>query len=140
MGYVYAIAAAVTWGFVYAIDQKILDKVSATSLILMQYLFAILILLPITLYKNDLRKELLSLDKSSTWFLALSFTLSLLASYLIFVAIQKIGSPKAAIFEITYPLFVVLFSAVLFHAQMNLYFLLGAALLFIGSAIIITLG
>ena len=140
MGYIYAIAAAITWGFVYAIDQKILDKVSATSLILMQYLFAILILLPITLYKNEFRKEILSLDKSGIWFLILSFTFSLLASYLIFIAIQRIGSPKAAIFEIAYPLFVVLFSAVLFQAQMNLYFLLGAALLFIGSAIIITLG
>lgn len=140
MGYFYAIAAAVTWGFVYAIDQKILSKMSATSLLLIHSFFTIVVLLPIWLYRSNITKEILSIDKASLRFIALSLVFTLVANLLIYIAIQHLGSSKAAIFEIAYPFFVVVFSIFLFQAQVNAFFMLGALLLFIGSAIIVTLG
>lgn len=140
MGYFYAVAAAVTWGFVYAIDQKILNKVSATSLLLIHSFFTIIVLLPIWFFYSAGVKENFSLDKSSAWFIAFSLVFTLIANLLIYVAIQHLGSSKATIFEIAYPFFVVIFSIFMFQAHVNGYFVLGALLLFIGSAIIITLG
>lgn len=140
MGYLYAIMAAITWGFVYAIDQKILDKVSPAVLILINSIFSIIILSPILLFHSNQLKNITSLDKSSIKIIGLSLIFTLLANLFIYLAIQHLGSSKAAIFEIAYPFFVVIFSILMFQAHVNGYFILGAILLFIGSAIIITLG
>lgn len=139
MGYIYAVTAAITWGFVYAIDQKILAKVSATNLLIIHSVFTLLILLPLWFFHSSGAKTF-SLDKSSAWFIAFSLVFTLIANLLIYLAIQHLGSSKAAIFEIAYPFFVVIFSLIMFKMQVNGYFVLGSLLLFIGSAIIITLG
>jgi drug/metabolite transporter (DMT)-like permease len=140
MGFVYAILAAITWGFVYAIDQKILDKVSATSLLLIHSFFTIIILLPIWYFRSNITRATFVLDKSNMGLMALSLIFTLIANLFIYIAIQHLGSSKAAIFEIAYPFFVVIFSIFLFQTQVNLWFVLGALLLFAGSAIIVTLG
>ncbi|MFA5925455.1 MAG: DMT family transporter [Parcubacteria group bacterium] len=140
MGYFYAIAAAVTWGFVYAIDQKILDKVSSPMLVFINAVFSMAVLLPFLIFKSKGLREITTLDKSTVNFIALSLVFTLAANLLIYIAIQHFGSSKAAIFEIAYPFFVVIFSILMFNAQVNGYFILGSLLMFIGSAIIITLG
>ncbi len=140
MGYFYAIAAAVVWGLVYALDQRILEKISPSMLMFINGLFAVLILLPLLLLQTNEFKDLIKMDKSTIKLISIVMILSLVASLLIFYAIQHLGSPKAAIFEIAYPFFVVIFSYFLFQSSVNGYFMLGTLLLFIGSAIIIKLG
>lgn len=140
MGYIYAIAAAITWGFVYAIDQKILDKISPSLLMLINSIFSILILLPLFFFQSDEIRTITSLDKPTLKIIAVSLVFTLIANLLIYMAIRYMGSSRAAIFEIAYPFFVVLFSVWMFHTQVNGYFILGAVLLFIGSAIIIVWG
>ncbi len=140
MGYFYAIAAAVTWGFVYAIDQKILNKVSPSMLVLINAFFSMAVLLPFVFLKSKNFKEITTLDRPTVNYIILSLIFTLSANLLIYIAIQHLGSSKAAIFEIAYPFFVVIFSIMMFNAQVNGYFVLGALLMFIGSAIIITLG
>jgi len=140
MGYFFAIAAAITWGLVYSIDQKILDKVSPVMLMFINSFFSIIILLPLMFLHSNELKTVLTLDKSVLKFIVVTLVFTLIANLLIYVAIQHLGSSKAAIFEIAYPFFVVIFSIILFHAQVNGYFILGSLLLFIGSVIIITLG
>lgn len=73
-------------------------------------------------------------------FLGVSLVASFFAGFMILLAIQNIGASRAAIFEIAYPFFVVLFSIFLYRAQVNNYFILGSIFLFIGSFIIITKG
>jgi len=140
MGYFYAVMAAITWGFVYAIDQKILDKVSPSVLILINSIFSIVVLLPLLLFYSNELKSIVTLDKYSLKIIGLSLIFTLVANLLIYIAIQHLGSSKAAIFEIAYPFFVVIFSILMFQAHVNGYFILGSLLLFIGSAIIVTLG
>lgn len=140
MGYFYAIMAAIAWGFVYAIDQKILDKISPPVLILINSVFSIAILLPLLLFYSNELKNIITLDKPSLKIIGLSLIFTLVANLLIYIAIQHLGSSKAAIFEIAYPFFVVIFSILMFQAHVNGYFIFGSLLLFIGSAIIITLG
>ncbi len=140
MGYFYAIAAAVVWGLVYTLDQRILEKISPSMLMLINGLFAVLILLPLLLLQTNEFKDLVKMDKSTIKLIAIAMTLSLVASLLIFYAIQHLGSPKAAIFEIAYPFFVIIFSVLLFQSQVNFYFIVGALLMFVGSVIIIKLG
>lgn len=138
MGYFYAITAAITWWLVYALDQRILEKISPTLFICINALFSIIVLSPLLLLKWNTLPSISSLDKTTLWFIVFSLIFSLLANFLIMFAIQHVGSSRAAIFEIAYPFFVVLFSIFLYQAQVNNYFILGSIFLFVGSAIIIT--
>ena len=136
-GYLYAIGAAVTWGLVYTIDQRILRGASPFALLFVDSLITAFILLPVLLFdKGSLAS--LSGATAKTWLLIIiSLILAALANFLIFSSIKIIGASYASIFEIAYPFFVVLFSYFAFSAAPSLYFLLGAGLIFSGSAIIV---
>lgn len=136
-GFLYAIAAAVTWGLVYTIDQRILRGASPFALLFVDSLITALILLPVLVFdKGSLAS--LSGTTSKTWLLIIvSLILAALANFFIFSSIKTIGASYASIFEIAYPFFVVLFSYFVFSVVPSLYFLLGALLIFFGSAIIV---
>lgn len=136
-GYLYAIGAAVTWGLVYTIDQRILRGVSPFALLSIDSLITALILLPVLFFDKDSLASL-SGTTTKTWLLIIaSIILAALANILIFSSIKIIGASYASIFEIAYPFFVVLFSYFAFSAVPSLYFLLGAVFIFSGSAIIV---
>jgi len=52
-------------------------------------------------------------------------------------SIQLLGASKSAVLEISYPLFVALFSAVLFRGQLQLPVVIGGVFIFLGAAIIV---
>ena len=136
-GFIYAIGAAVTWGLVYTIDQKILTDVSPMALLFIDSLLIAIILLPFVFFDNGSIKTLLSSGKTNLWLILLSVILAAVANFLIFSGIKNLNASIASIIEIAYPFFVVLFSFIFFRSVPNLYFFLGGALIFIGSIIII---
>jgi drug/metabolite transporter (DMT)-like permease len=140
MGYFYAIAAAVVWGLVYAMDQKVLDKVSPHALMFVNSIFSLLYLVPFLLFHKSEWKTLENLDRGNIKFFATTLLCTLIANILIYLAIKELGSSRAAIFEIAYPFFVILFGVVLFREHLNAYFIFGSILLFLGAAIILTKG
>ena len=137
VGLIYAISAAITWGLVYTIDQKILGKVSPFSLVFVSAVIVVVISLPFVLLDPQPLKLLLNSGKANLALIVFSVVLSTLANFLIFSGIKILGASYASIFEIAYPFFVILFSALLFGSGINLYFLLGSVLIFAGSYIII---
>jgi len=139
VGFIYAIAAAVTWGLVYTIDQKILDKVSPLSLLFIDSVLIAIITLPILLFDSQSIKDLLGSGKFNLGLIFISVVLATLANFFIFSGIKILGASTASIFEIAYPFFVILFSFLIFRTSLNLYFLLGAIFIFAGSLIIIKL-
>lgn len=136
-GYLYAIGAAITWGLVYTIDQRILRGASPFALLFIDSLVTALILLPVLLFdKGSLAS--LSGATTKTWLLIIvSLILAAMANFFIFSSIKMIGASYASILEIAYPFFVVLFSYFAFSVVPSLYSLLGALLIFSGSAIIV---
>ena len=137
IGYIYAILAAVTWGLVYTIDQKILTKISPFSLIFVGSLIVLAISLPIVLLDQRPLRILLNSGKANLALIVLSVVLSTLANFMIFSGIKILGASTASIFEIAYPFFVILFSFLLFKTGLNAYFLFGSVLIFLGSYVII---
>jgi drug/metabolite transporter (DMT)-like permease len=136
-GYLYAVGAAVTWGLVYTIDQRILRGASPFALLFIDSLVTALLLLPVLLFDKGILASL-SGTTIKTWLLIIaSLILAALANFLIFSSIKTIGASYASIFEIAYPFFVVLFSYFVFSVLPSLYFMLGAVLILCGSAIIV---
>ena len=138
MGYIFAILAALFRWFVYSIDQKILEKISPIHLMWYYAVFTSCILGFVFFFKGE--STLTPLQKNTNLFIPImiSFFLSLFATYCIYIAIQKLGAPRAVIFEISYPFFVILISYFLFKTgNINIYFIIGSLFLFAGSYIII---
>lgn len=137
IGFIYALGAAIVWGLVYAVDQKILSSVSPVILLFITSLLATLITLPFIFFNNNSLKFLLGSGKTTLSLILVSALLATLANFLIFSGIKSLGASAASIIEIAYPFFVVLFSFILFRSTLNAYFFVGGILIFIGSIIII---
>ena len=140
IGFIYAVAAAVTWGLVYAIDQKVLTKTSPLSLLFFSSVLAAVVTLPIWMLDSASVKTLFSSGKQNLGLIFISVLLAVLANFFIFSAIKTLNASTASIIEITYPIFVILFSFLLFKQAITWYFALGVALIFVGTVIVIKFG
>lgn len=138
-GLFYAVAAAITWGLVYTIDQRVLKGLSPLTLLFVDSVLTGILLLPIAfLQRNSLTS--LSTVSGRIWILVVvSLALAALANFFIFSSIKILGASTASIFEIAYPFFVTLFTYIIFGTELNVYFFIGAILIFAGSAIIVGL-
>lgn len=137
IGFVYAIGAAIAWGLVYAIDQKILSDISPMTLLFINSVITAIIMLPFIFFSNGSIKDVFVSGKTSLLLIFISVILVTLANFLILSGVKNLGASTASIIEIAYPFFVVLFSFLLFRSTPNIYFFIGGAFLFVGSVIII---
>jgi len=136
-GYLYAVGAAITWGLVYTLDQRILRGASPFTLLFIDSIITAVVLLPILFIDRSSISSLFTLS-GKTWILIiLSLVLAALANFLIFSSIKILGASTASIFEIAYPFFVVIFTYLIFQTTPSLFFLLGAFLIFSGASIIV---
>lgn len=140
VGFIYGIGAAITWGLVYAIDQKILSGVSPLTLLFINSVLTAIIMLPLVFFDSGSIKNFLSYDKTTWSLIIISVALATLANFLIFSSIKNLDASTASIIEISYPFFVILFSFVIFRSMPNIYFFVGGILIFIGSIIVIKFG
>lgn len=136
LGFVYSISAAITWGLAYTIDQKILVHSSPSLLLFCNAILTLLITLPIVIFNGDLRSGL-QLEKETIYLIIYAQLFTLLGSLFILSGIKILGASLASIFEIMYPLFVIIFSYLVFGGTFNAYFWIGSSFLFLGSLILI---
>jgi len=138
IGLLYAIGAAVSWGITYTIDEKLLRSASPLVLIAIHGAINLGLALPLLLVFEE-RSALVGLAQDKTWLGLLigAQILGVAANYCILAAISALGASTASIFEIAYPLFVVLFSWLAYGSLPHPSAWFGGALILIGSAIII---
>lgn len=137
IGFIYAIGAAILWGLVYTIDQKILYGVSPFIYLFVTSVLVVIIMIPFAFYHNESIKNLFHVSKITWYLFFLSAGLTTLASFFILSGVKNLGASTVSIIEIAYPPFVILFSFIFFRAIPNIYFFIGGTLIFIGSLIII---
>ena len=137
LGFICAIGAAVMWGIVYALDQKILSSLSPLAYLFVSSLFTAIVVLPFLLSDHGSMKSIFSSSGTTLFIIIAAVVLAAAANFLIFSGIKILGADTASIIEIAYPFFVVFFSFLLFRSTPNAYFFLGGGLIFIGSVIII---
>ena len=140
IGILYPLGAAVIWGLVYTLDQKILLKLSPMNLIFMNSLLNIIFILPFFVLDPSASKPFFSLDKNTFYLIVVVQAMSMSAAFLILSGIKILGAPLVSSFEISYPFFVAIFSLFLLGGSLNLYFWLGSLLIFAGSMIIVKFG
>lgn len=137
-GYLYAIGAAVLWGLLYTIDGKILSKMSPMNLLFVQSLLIGLVALPFVAFGNG--TENLAKNRAMWPLIALTALLAVISNFWILKSIKIIGPTNASLFEISYPFFVAIFSAMLFGTHFGLPTIAGGIIIFLGSVIVIRYG
>ena len=120
MRIVYSLIVAITWGVQYAILDKVLVSVPIVVLCFVSSIFNTIffgVLFYLGNYSSDFKKYFA--DKNILRLFILITILYLVSSSLILVAIKNKNATVASLIEISYPIFVVLFSY-LFYKNVHL--------------------
>ena len=136
--YVPAIAAALVWGLHYPLIEHALRRVSLPTVVLLTALPMALVALAFPARLHDDWHAVMQLPAGERALIAAIALTSLAGTVLLYLAVRGRNATLASLIEISYPAFVALFAWLLFRDwQLNSGVLLGAVLVFAGSAMII---
>ena len=140
-GYVLAVLASSLWGLTYCLDERLLAGQSVYRLYYLHTLGGLAVTAPLLWWRGE---SLLPVggaapaggSASPAWLIIVTMLVATIAAVSILKSIQLLGAQRAAVFEISYPLFVVLFGALLFDQAVSPRVLLGGLLIFAGAFVI----
>lgn len=114
-GILYALIASILWGFDYAIAGKMFEKISIYTVLFFQFIVGSIIML--ILGYADIKKDLPLLfhNNKFTWLFILCLIIFNMAMIFIAKSIKVSNATMAGLIEISYPLFIILFSYFLFR-------------------------
>lgn len=136
-GILWALLASINWGLLYNIDQRLLIKTSPWTMFIIGNSIQIIILIPYIFTQSGSKDiSLLLSDKQQLGLLFISEIICMIAGISILYAVKALNASTAAIFEIIYPAFVVLFAVIFFGGSVDIKFIVGSILVFIGSTVI----
>jgi drug/metabolite transporter (DMT)-like permease len=136
--YIPAIAAAVVWGLHYPLIEHALRRVSLPTVVLLTALPMALVALAFPARLAADWRTILELPAGERLLIGIVALTSLAGTVLLYLAVRGRNATLASLIEISYPAFVAGFAWLLFREwQLNAGVLLGAVLVFAGSALII---
>jgi drug/metabolite transporter (DMT)-like permease len=136
----FALSAAIFWGLAYTMSGQVVKSGISTPFILG---FVAAVTLPVyvtALIKTESFRpslEIVMNNKILLLFLGVQAISLMMGQYLIYAAIAQKNVTYAAVLEISYPIFVCLFTWVLFRdLQMSWNIAVGGLMIFAGSALV----
>jgi drug/metabolite transporter (DMT)-like permease len=141
-GYLLAFAAAVLWGLLYVLDERLLAGMSIYRLYFLHSVAGVAVAGTVLLAQGESPASLLRMSFPGIGPPLVLATMAVvaLACLAIFASIQALGASRAAVLEISYPLFVAIFAWLLSRQPVQWPVILGGIFIFIGSAILVTCG
>lgn len=111
----FALSAALLWGLNYALAERVLNQLSATTLLAFEMGLGALIFGTLA-YFGDFAADwkLLKQSPDLAWLTFFEVTIVTIASACIVFSIQAKNATAAGLIELIYPLFIILFSWILF--------------------------
>lgn len=137
-GFALAVLASVLWGLTYCLDERLLESLSVFKVYLLHCLCGAAVAAVILLAQGTTPLGLVSIDPTrvSPALVVLTMATATIATLAILGSIQLLGSHQSAVLEISYPLFVALFSVLFFNGRLGLPVVVGGGFIFLGAAII----
>ena len=136
-GIVFAFGAAVAWGLVYVISDKVLENVSPTTLLFVTGILTTALLVPFLLTGHVEFRSVMTSTRPVLALIAVAVILTVIANFFILSSIDRLGATPAALIEIAYPLFTALFAVLLFRTVPSWGLIVGGLLVIAGAAVII---
>ncbi|WP_456370728.1 EamA family transporter [Geoglobus sp.] len=136
-GVVLAILSALMWGFVPVLDKTALASgISIYTAILVRSVGAILVMAIVVLLTGGLKPQDFS-PRSVTMLMAAGAIAGGIAMVVYFMALQKIGAAKTVPITSIYPLFTIVFSAVLLRENFDYTNVFVGTLLIVAGLIVL---
>ncbi len=138
-GYGLAVVASVLWGLTYCLDERVLKSLSVYKLYFLHCVCGAMVAGAILLLQGSYPGSLFTFNTSAASLPLVLVTLATAttAALAILSSIQLLGANTSAVLEISYPLFVALFSVLFFKGQLHPSVVIGGMFIFLGSAIIV---
>lgn len=138
-GYGLAVLASVLWGLTYCLDERVLSSLSVYKLYFLHCLCGVFVAGAVLLLQGNAPASLFTFNTKAASIPLVLVTLATAtaAALAILSSIQLLGASTSAVLEISYPLFVALFSVLLFKGQLQPPIVIGGIFIFLGSAIIV---
>ena len=139
---IYAILASILWGLDYALVGKLFKSVNYSTVLAAEFLLGFLGMALISLWKGSIRADVLTLSQGVNIFYFFGMLVAFFVAQLfIATAITIQNATLASFLELSYPLFVAIFSWILFRENsMNIGTAFGGALLFLGALLVYLCG
>jgi drug/metabolite transporter (DMT)-like permease len=139
MWILFAIGASIFWGLAYVINEKIYNYIPVLPYLAITFLSAGVVMAAISLFNGELVKDIgaiMASPKLLTLIIS-GIVLLILAEICIGYSIMGKNATIAGLIEISYPLFIAIFSYLLFKENnLTLGTTIGGALIFAGIAVI----
>lgn len=135
----FAIAASVLWGLVYAVNEKVYNYIRVMPYLAISFLVAGIVMLVISLVSGEFTKDMSAVLSSQKlfWLVTSGIVLLILAEICIGYSIMGKSATVAGLIEISYPIFIVIFSYILFKENhLSISTAIGGALVFTGIGVI----
>ncbi len=139
MWIIFAIGASLFWGLTYVFNEQIYKKISISTFLGLASLFICIVTIAFSYFSGNFSKDLTTLASSRTLILyvGLSMIFLLVAELFIGSSITAKNATLAGLIEISYPIFIALFSFLLFkNSQITSSTIVGGVLIFAGIFII----
>lgn len=139
MWILFAIGASVFWGLTYVFNEQVYKKISVLTSLALASLVIFIITLALSYFSNNLKPDLISIasSKKLLLFVVLGIIALLIAELFIGFSITAKNATLSGLIEISYPIFIALFSYILFkNTQLTTSVLIGGILIFAGIFII----
>ena len=134
IGLALAFAAAILWGASYTLSSRILKDIEPIAMLPIASLFRLAWFSALFfLFRWNAPPQV---SAKSIGLIGAETVLSTAATFCIMLAISKIGASRASLIEISYPLFVVAFSAFFLNFQITLNMIIGGVMILLGVAIL----
>ena len=136
--YIAALGAAIVWGVHYPLIDFAMKRVSVYSVLLLTVI-PVFLLMPVFMrdIANDIDSFKLLPSHEQLMVVAVGIT-STLGAVLLYISINNKNATLASLIEITYPLFVVMFSYLLFkQLHINISVIIGGVMIIAGAGLII---
>jgi drug/metabolite transporter (DMT)-like permease len=135
MWIILSLAASILWGLTYVVDEQIYKQISVFSSLSIASFFTFLVTLVLSFILGDVRADVGILESSKKTLLLVGFgTITFItAELLIGLSIHSRNAALAGLIEVSYPIFIVLFTAIFVgDMEINLMTLLGGLLILFG--------
>src|SRR5258706_3251829 len=139
MWIIFALGASVLWGLTYALNEQVYKKISVSTSLAIVSLAVFVLTLFLSYSSSNLKADLTAIAGSKRLlFFVISGILTVTgAELLIASAIKANSATLAGLVEISYPIFIAIFSYVLFkESELTVSTIVGGIFIFIGLFII----
>ncbi len=138
MWILFALGASLFWGLTYVFNEQVYKKISVFTSLAIASIIIFLVTIVISYFSGNLKPDLISITSSKQllWYVIGGIAGLLIAEICIGFSITAKNASLAGLIEISYPIFIILFSYLLFKSKITVPTIIGGIAVFFGIFII----